>query len=99
MKRIYENIPVQSVLYEISGLQRVVIRNFPNQDSMYYFSNRDSADYGISFDGMMKDFRIIDYGMNRVAHAKVRGISIGKGEYAGAIVIDICLLQDRYDDL
>ena len=72
MKKIYENIPVQSVLYYISGLVKVTIVDY---DNVQYKTNPQ-----IKYSGLLKDINNNkEYpfcSCDRVMKAAVHGIDI-----------------------
>lgn len=78
MKKIYENIPVQSLLYHIGGLVKVTIIDY---DNTQYKTNPQ-----IKYSGLLKDMSITNSeypfcSCDKVMKAAVHGIDIkGKDE-------------------
>lgn len=69
MKRIYNSVPLQSVLYTVGGLQK--IRIIDHDDDAY------CTDAGhVVFEGLEKDFRWCISGYYKAAYATLRGIDI-----------------------
>lgn len=90
MKRIYENVPVQTLLYVVNPLAKVVITDY---DDTYYKTNPV-----VMFDGIIKDLSIVNKdwpfcSSDRVMKAAVRSIDIiGKDNLA----ISICTKREMY---
>lgn len=67
MKRIYNDIPLQSVLYLVGGLQEIEIRDYKNSYEVMM-----KGEHKIVYAGLFRDARL---SMNyKIEHAKVRGI-------------------------
>lgn len=85
MKRIANDIAVASVLYTISGLQKIKIIDYPTQ---YDCSNRKNG--AVVFDGFEKD--TYGYKLAKYTEAKVYGIRIEDD----AIVFDVFTKFEEY---
>ena len=90
MKRLYENVPVQTLLYVVNPLARVVITDY---EDTYYKTNPV-----IMYDGILKDLSIVNKdwplcSCDKVMKAAVRSIEIiGKDD----IAISICTRREEY---
>ena len=85
MKRIYNDIPVESILYTIGGLQRVKIIDYPTQ---YDCSNCKNGT--VVFDGLVKD--TYGYKLAKYTEAKVYETRIEDD----ALVFDVFTKYEEY---
>lgn len=89
MKRIYEDIPVRSVLYVTSPFQSIHIYDFENEYELS--KGTDSDKYKVVYIGAVKDSYSLPLKIDR---AKVRGI-----DNVGTVMrISICTRKDEYED-
>lgn len=90
MKRIYENIPLQSVLYCISGLQKIRIEDRTSNRYPY-------GDSVVLFDGRLNDFNHTDFfneiSRYKVEHTTVQGIEADRD---GKMIFTICTTWEQY---
>ena len=70
MKRIYNDIPLRSVLYLIGGNQRIKVRNYHTQNDLLWNTDK----YTCEFDGLAKDF--YGYRYSVIEKAKVHRIDV-----------------------
>lgn len=85
MKKIYESVPLATVLYLIGGLQNIKIVDYKNS-----YQAMERGDGKVVFEGLFKDAPIFS---NRQDHAKVRGIDANGDQ----IRIAISTEADQYD--
>lgn len=73
MKRIYESIPLRSVLYLIGGLQEIEVRDYESKNAWLWRTDN----YKVVFKGQVKDThsKLSD----KQDRAKVYGIDIEDG--------------------
>lgn len=89
MKRIYEDIPVRSVLYVTSPFQPLHIYDFENEYELS--KGTDSEKYKVVYVGTVGDSSLLPLKIDR---AKIRGIDI----VGGVMRISICTRKDEYED-
>lgn len=88
MKRIYESIPVRSVLYVTGGFEFVHIYDFENEYELS--KGTDSARYTVVYNGQAKDSYSLP---DKIDRAKVRRVDT----VGGVLRISICTRMDEYE--
>lgn len=88
MKRIYENVPLTTVLYTVSGWQKVMIWDYANP-----YGVGNNGQRTLIYDGLVKDW----WGdflnrSNKVERAKVHEIKA----IDDMLCISICTAHDEY---
>jgi len=84
MKRIYNKIPLSSVLYLISGAQEIVVYDVDNTAWKEY------ADKRIVYSGLVSNF--YSYTTYTIGRSEVHGIDVEDGK----LVFTICTKYDEY---
>ena len=91
MKRIYNDIPIQSILYGIRGNQRILVRDWESIDAMLFRDTWGKGQYDVAYEGEAMDF----YGWNysKVKASKCHGMEVAD---SGVLVFDICTAYEQY---
>ena len=91
LKRIYERIPLASVMYNISGNQKIRIVDFTDvQMYNWYFNNESKVPFDEAFYGEYKDAPTGFFW--KYEHCEVRGIKANND----MLTIYICSAKDNY---
>ena len=86
MKRLYNNVPLQSVLYTVGGLQKIKIVDI---DSIRW---KDYANRVVIYEGLEKDFLYCNFDAFGLSHYKVEYASVhGIDVEDEVLVFTICL--------
>jgi len=88
MKRIYESIPVRSVLYVTGGFEFVQIYDFENEYELS--KGKDSTKYTVVFNGWVRNSHSLP---DKIDRAKIRRINT----VGGVLRISICTRMDEYE--
>lgn len=92
MKRIYNDIPLQSVLFGLGGNQRVIIRDWDNGQALLWKECDWAKDqHKVAFDGNAGD--LCGYQFFKINHAKYHGMEVTED---GTLVFDICTAFEQY---
>ena len=91
MKRIYNDIPLLSILFGIGGGQRIRIRDWENVNAMHFKDTWGKGKYKVAFEGKASDCG--GYKHCKYTHAKYYGMEVAED---GTLVFDICTAFERY---
>lgn len=85
MKRIYNDMPLQTLLYVVGGLEKIRIIDYANS-----YEAMMEGKHSIVYEGLMKDSsRAL---LRKHDYAKVRGIYVKDG----VLEIGICTFYEQY---
>ena len=94
MKRIYNDIPVRSVLYLFGALQKIKIVDYVFENNYYNRGFRKINDYKpkVMYEGTVADCNYMVNDIYRIEKSKIYGM-----DYVDdVIIISICMTSDEY---
>lgn len=91
MKRIYNDIPLASILYGIRGDQRILIRDWESVNAMHFRTTHGKDKYKVAFEGEEKDFHFWQY--SKLKASKYYGMEVMED---GTLVFDISTAYEQY---
>ena len=90
-KRIYNDIPLESILYGLKGNQRIIVRDWETVDKMHYRDTWGKDGYKVAIDG---DACVLcGYKYFKINHAKYHGMEVTED---GTLVFDISTAYEQY---
>lgn len=89
MKRIYENVPVQTITYILSPDQKVEVRDYSHTPSPWEYN--DKTKYTEKYSGLA-DGLIVSYNMGKVMASKLVNLFID----GDTLILGICMAYDEY---
>ena len=92
MKRIANDVALETILYGVSGLQKIMVVDYPNMDALCADKTEDCSDAFLVFSGEAKDLTYY----TKARRCAVKGIKTIVVDGYAIIIFQICSQWEQF---